>query len=122
MPIIALTTDKDTVDLETVSTVVEILNYELAVRMETDPIDADNLIAKVEQKIKRVLTAHGPMNKRNVRRAIHADRDGLWAFEQATKNLQRAEEIVLRANGAYEVSPDLSPSAISQLNPTVAGA
>jgi len=55
MPLIALTTGKDLVDLPTVETVIAILDYELEIRRLTDPIDADNAIAKLEEKIRRVL-------------------------------------------------------------------
>jgi hypothetical protein len=46
MPLIALTTDKDVVDLETVQVVTSILDYELLIRLETDPIDADLIPAR----------------------------------------------------------------------------
>ncbi len=93
LPLIALTTDKDHVDLETVQTVLAILDYELKIRMLTDPIDADGTIAKLEERIRRTLGAKGPLSHRDLRRAVHADRDGLWAFDQALKNLKRARDV-----------------------------
>jgi hypothetical protein len=93
MGLIALTTDKDSIDLETVRTVTAILDYELRVRILTDPIDADNTISKLEEKIRRALDVRGPLSKRDLRRHTHADRAGLWAFESAIKNLTNAGDI-----------------------------
>jgi hypothetical protein len=94
LPLIAFTTDKDVIDTETVRTVTSILDYELAVRILTDPIDADSTIAKLEEKIRRVLDAKGPQTERDLRRNTHADRDGLWAFNTAMQNLIKAGDIV----------------------------
>ena len=55
MSILALTNDKDEVDLEIVEMVIAILDYELRVRILTDPIDADNAIARMEESIRRQL-------------------------------------------------------------------
>ena len=87
--------DKEQIDLETVRTVTAILDYELRVRTLLDPIDADNTISKLEEKIRRALTAKGPLSKRDLRRDTHADRAGIWAFEAALNNLLRAEDIEL---------------------------
>ena len=95
LALIALTTDKEQIDLETVRTVTAILDYELRVRTLLDPIDADNTISKLEEKIRRALTAKGPLSKRDLRRDTHADRAGIWAFEAALNNLLRAEDIEL---------------------------
>jgi hypothetical protein len=91
--LIALTTDKDSVDLETVRTVTAILEYEFNIRRLTDPIDADNKIARLEEGARRVLSTVGPLNKRDLRRRVHADRLGLWAFDTAIANLVRAGDI-----------------------------
>jgi len=101
MPVIALTTDKDRVDLETVETTLAILDYELALRCLTDPIDADNTIARLEEKIRRALGAHSSLSKRDLQRKVHANRDGIWAFERALENLQKAGEIAY--NGRFYV-------------------
>ena len=85
LALIALSTDKEEIDADTVQVVTSILNYELEMRILTDPIDTDNTIARLEEKIRRVLGQKGPMSERDLRRAIHADRDGLWAFTQAKK-------------------------------------
>jgi len=93
MPILALTTDKDSVDLQTVEHVVAMLEYELRLRVLTDPIDADSQIAKLEERIRRTLEAKGPLTKRELRQCVHADRYGLWAFEAALRNLEENDDI-----------------------------
>jgi hypothetical protein len=94
LPLIAITTDKNVIDAETVGTVTSILNYELEVRTLTDPIDADSTISKLEEKIRRVLKTKGPQKERDLRRNTHADRAGLWAFNSAMENLRKAGDIV----------------------------
>jgi hypothetical protein len=104
----AFTSDKEEVDLDTVNAVVAILNYELQIRMVTDPIDADDRIAKLESRIRRQLEVNRlGLTERDLRRRIHADRDGLWAFRAALENLKRAGDIELR--GTLYVMTDLSP-------------
>jgi hypothetical protein len=93
LPLIALTTDKDVVDLVTVEVVSTIMDYELRLRMLTDPIDADNAIARMEEKIRRTLESKGPMTLRELRRATHADRAGVWAFQKALDNVGHAGDV-----------------------------
>lgn len=103
MPLIALTTDKDEVDLETIETVVAILDYELELRRLTDPIDADNAIAKLEEKIRRHL-AGGPLTRRELQRRVHADRSGIWAFNAAITNLISDGAIQASQNGLFKLA------------------
>jgi hypothetical protein len=93
MGLIALITDKEAIDKETIKTVTAILNYELKLRIITDPIDADTNISKLEEKIRRALKAKGPLSKRDLRRVTHGDRIGLWAFNAAMENLTKAMDI-----------------------------
>jgi hypothetical protein len=91
--LVALTNDKVCIDLATVRTVIQILNYEFAARILTDPIDADRTVAKLEEAIRRQLSIRGPLSERNLRRLTSADRHGLWTFMQALKNLELAHDI-----------------------------
>jgi hypothetical protein len=102
MPLIALTTDKNEVDLETVETVVAILDYELDLRRLTDPIDADNVIAKLEEKIRRHLDG-GPLKKRDLQRRVHANRCGIWAFTAAIKNLTADDAVEASTSGWFKL-------------------
>ena len=60
----------------------------------------------MEQKIRNVLTQHGPLSKRDIRRYTNADRYGLKVFEDAMSNLNRHGEIRLRSDGKYELVPE----------------
>jgi hypothetical protein len=104
MAILALTMDKDAVDLEVVEAAVMILNYELAIRTATDPIDANGLIAKLEERIRRQLKVKRPLMDRDLRRHAHGDREGIWAFEQAKKNLIHVGDVEKdTATGKYRL-------------------
>jgi hypothetical protein len=105
MPILAVTTDRNCVDVHVVERVIAILDYELRLRVLTDPIDADDRIAKLEERVRRALNARGPLTKRRLRQCVHADRDGLWAFEAALRNLISNNDIVL-ADGEYQLLVD----------------
>jgi hypothetical protein len=103
-----LSMDKREVDIEVLRAVVAILDYELRVRMYHDPIDADSVVAKMEERIRRALSRR-ELTKRHLRRATSADREGLWAFERALENLQRAGDIGMWCNTfVLRPSTDLS--------------
>jgi hypothetical protein len=104
LALIALTTDKTEIDAETVQVVCEILDYELKVRMLTDPIDADSVIARLEEAVRRNLSAKGKLTKNQLRRATNADKYGIWAFDQALKNLIGAKDIY-EHYGSYALFP-----------------
>jgi hypothetical protein len=90
MPLIALTMDKDEVDGEVVAVVTAILDYEFRVRVLTDPINADNKIAALEQRIRNVLSVAGGgwVRERELRQKTHADRSGVYFFQCAVRNLE----------------------------------
>ena len=72
---------------------MSLCDWQLLVRSLYDPIDADNGIAKMEEKIRRQL-AMGPKTERQLKQNTNAHRSGIWFFETARKNLERAKEIV----------------------------
>jgi Protein of unknown function (DUF3987) len=110
--LIALTADKDVIDVTTVEIVISILDYELTVRTLTDPIDADGTIAQLEASVRRQLKAHRCLTERDLRNKTSADRKGIWAFKAAITNLISAKDIYLRQDGKFvltsEVSAELS--------------
>lgn len=67
-------------------------DWQLAVRKLHDPIDADNKIAATEEKIRRLLRID-PRTDRDLKRGIHVERFGLWFYDTAIGNLQKAKEI-----------------------------
>jgi hypothetical protein len=94
MVILAVNDFRTSVDAEIVQKVVSIMNWQLRVRQQLDPIDADNQGAKVEEKIRRALR-EGGLTESILKRKIHADRVGLWFFKNAIDNLRAAGEVVL---------------------------
>jgi hypothetical protein len=93
MQLLALTNDRQVIDLQTIDATIEILNYEHKIRLLTDPIDSENLIAKMEQKIMRLLQAKGPHEHRKLLQGVNANRAGLWTFETAINNLKHHDQI-----------------------------
>ena len=102
MMILAATTDKDVIDRETVERIIRILNYELAVRLTTDPIDADTAVARMEIAIRKQLEVRGALTDRDLKQHTNAHRKGLWVFEQALKNLIKAREVVVQGGRKYQ--------------------
>jgi hypothetical protein len=69
MVLLAATTGKTVVDEETVAAVITLLRYQLHVRRECDPVDAENTIAALEEKVRRAL-ARGAVKGRDLKRRI----------------------------------------------------
>lgn len=92
MPLLAINSLKTEVDVETVKKVIDLLNYELVARREVDPVDCDNKIAALEERIRRKLS-NGPLSKRELERSLNKSRCGIWLWETAIKNLIAYGEI-----------------------------
>jgi hypothetical protein len=88
MPLLAVNEMKDSITPEIAERTVALLNYQLAARKFADPVDADNAIARVEEKI-RWLLANGPVGKRDLEKYGHKHRVGIWHWDAAIKNLRR---------------------------------
>jgi hypothetical protein len=100
MLLLAVSADRGVIDEDIITRVVALLRYQLELRRECDPIDADNTIAALEERIRRTL-ARGAMRGRDLKRRCSYHRTGLWAWEQAVTNLRKAGEI------AHEAKPDV---------------
>lgn len=92
MVLLAINEGKAVIDEDIVKKVIALLDWQYAVRRIHDPINADNAIAKMEEKIRRALST-GPKTKRELQRSSHANRTGIWSFKTAIKNLKDAGEI-----------------------------
>jgi hypothetical protein len=68
------------------------MNWQLQARRLHDPIDADSAIAKIEEKIRRVLKTR-PRSEYEIKRAVHYSRIGTWVFTNAIRNLTKGDEI-----------------------------
>jgi hypothetical protein len=93
MPLLAINEGKATIDMDTVSKAIALCDWQLQLRKLHDPIDADNVIAKLEEKIRRVVRQKGRVKDWELKRQTHANRDGIWNYEKARDNLVRACEI-----------------------------
>jgi cyclophilin family peptidyl-prolyl cis-trans isomerase len=71
---------------------------DFAERKLHDPVDADNVTAKLEEKIRRQLEVRGPMTQRELIQFTNARRAGLYFFENAIKNLIKADEVFFEKN------------------------
>lgn len=92
MILLAVNAGKVEVDEEITQDVIDLMNWQLEARRLHDPIDADSAIAKIEEKIRRVLKA-APRTEYEIKRAVHYSRIGAWAFSNAIRNLTNSKEI-----------------------------
>ena len=92
MPLLAVNEFKNEIDTEIIEKVIDLANWQLEVRRLHDPVDAENKVAKLEEKIRRVLKS-GPKSDRELKQSTHANREGLWYYGMAITNLQKANEI-----------------------------
>jgi hypothetical protein len=106
MPLLAINDMKTEVDADTVRKAIALCDHQLQLRMLYDPIDADNKIAVVEEKLRRVLRARGPLNAWALKKAVHVERIGLYTFETAKNNLLRAKELAFdKKQGVFFLQP-----------------
>ena len=94
MSLIAVNDLKDEVDVETVKKAISPCDWQLEVRKTHDPIDADNKVANMEERIRRALIK-GQKKERKLQQVVNAHRSGLWVYGTAMKNLERYGEIIL---------------------------
>lgn len=94
MPLMAINEMKTEVDIDIVDKVIGLMNWELEVRKAYDPIDADNEMAKMEEKIRRILKARGELTTRELKQYTNANRVGIWFYYTAIDNLKRSLEII----------------------------
>jgi hypothetical protein len=87
MSLLAVNDLKTEVDVETVEKVIKLCDHQHRVRQLHDPVDADNAVASLEEKIRRTLRAKGSASSRALKRVLHPERTGLWFYNTALKNL-----------------------------------
>jgi len=94
MPLVAINDGKTEIDVDVVEKVIGMMNWQLAVRKQYDPIDADNEVARMENRIRRCLHSQS-LGSRDLKRRCNVNRYGIWVFDTALKNLQKADEVNL---------------------------
>lgn len=101
MPLLAVNEAKTEIDYSTVEKVISLLTWQLDVRRELDPIDAEGSIAGLEEKIRRCLY-RGEKSKRELAQYTNASRYGSFCFETAISNLLKYKQIMFdRKSGVY---------------------
>jgi len=97
MALMAVNDLKDEIDLEIVKKAIALADWQLQVRQVYDPIDADNTIAAMEERIRRYLKQE-PLPERDLKRKLHRviERSGIWCFTTAIKNLRIAKDIYFK--------------------------
>jgi uncharacterized protein with PhoU and TrkA domain len=95
MPLFAVNEGKREISEDIVRKVIDLCEWQLKARQLHDPVDADNTIAKMEEKIRRLVSTHGQISTRTLRQKSNANRTGLWIFNTAMENLKRAGDIRL---------------------------
>lgn len=97
MPLLAVNELKFEVDGTTIEKAMALADWQLNVRREHDPIDADNAIAEMEERIRRYLR-NEDLTERDLRRKLHRiiERTGVFCFTRAVQNLRAGREIYLR--------------------------
>jgi len=102
LPLLAVNDDKSEVDTETVIKAIRLCDWQFQVRGLYDPIDADNKMAEMEEKIRRVLST-GAKDERKIKQRTNYQRAGIWFFNTAFSNLKRNNEIrKIRSNKRSE--------------------
>lgn len=92
MILFSINEDKFEINSDITERVIKLLDWQLTVREEYQPIDAEGKVARLEQSIRRVLSS-GPLEKRDLQRKVHYDRPGIWAWNLAVNNLKNEGEI-----------------------------
>jgi 5S rRNA maturation endonuclease (ribonuclease M5) len=106
MSLLAANESKPEIDEDIVRKAIKLVDWQLEVRRHHDPIDADNVQAKMEEKIRRVLSTKGPQTNRGLKQLTNANRAGLWIYNNAKDNLRRENDILLnKETKRWETGP-----------------
>jgi hypothetical protein len=95
MILLALSQEEFEVGPHVVEQAIELIEYELSVRRLYDPIDAENNVAKMEEKIRRIMGERPGVSwpYRMLQQRSHSNRVGNWVLTTALGNLEKAGEV-----------------------------
>ena len=99
MCLIAVNDLKSEVGEETVRKAISLCDWQLEMRKLYTPVDADNTMAMMEEKIRRQLKAKGNLTRRELSQYTNANRSGIWYLDNALLNLEKVGEITLEKVG-----------------------
>lgn len=103
MQLLAINDHKQAIDLETVDRVLSLCDWQLTARKLNDPIGADNVVARLENNIRRQLEVRGIMTEAGLRKWVHAETHGLYYFGCALANLEKARIVERFKRGQKDV-------------------
>jgi hypothetical protein len=92
---------EDLISEKTAADAVCLGQYQVDSHEYYQPRSADTPVAKVQAKITRVLTMHGPMTKRELQRKTNANRDGTELWNRAFAGLVNEGLVGKQADGTY---------------------
>ncbi|MFH1334896.1 MAG: DUF3987 domain-containing protein [Candidatus Zixiibacteriota bacterium] len=92
MILFAINEGEDRITADIISRVVTLLQWQLNIRRELSPIDAEGAIARMEEQVRRILS-RGALPKRELQRRVNYQRAGLFTWNQALRNLTQAGEV-----------------------------
>lgn len=92
MLLLAACRGHEDIGIEVVTDAIKLADWQHKVRQQYDPLDADNEMARVEQRIRRALAVK-PRTLRELQQYTHAQRSGLWIWKNALENLITNDEI-----------------------------
>ena len=100
MILFAVNDMRNEIDEDIVKRTIELMNWQLEVRRQYDPIDAESRTAKMQEKIRRVTKGKGKETERGfiisdraLRQSTNANREGLGIYLAALKQMREVGEI-----------------------------
>ena len=105
MPLLALNEKKSVIDEEVVKKTIRLLDYEKSVRQYAAPIEAVTSIAKLEEKIKRLLRKEGSLSKRELERKCHKSRYGTALWVNLIKCLKQ-NKVIFEKDKVFHINSE----------------
>jgi hypothetical protein len=92
MMLLAANERKNEIDLETTKDATALCDWQLETRKMHDPIDADNEIARMEERLRRCLRKNS-LTERDLKRRVNYNKYGIYIYNTARNNLRGIDEI-----------------------------
>jgi hypothetical protein len=103
MNLLTANDERDFVTLDTATKATKLCDWQYKVRVKFDPITADSTMARMEEKIRKILTVYPDLTAREMKQHTNANRSGLWVFEQSLENLSKCGEVLPVGNGRWKL-------------------
>jgi hypothetical protein len=99
MMIMAVSEGKTSIDADLITRVIRLLEWQKKVRLIYQPSEFSNLIAKIENDIRKAGKVQNEWKRSDLSRKVHAERCGLDVFNRVLMNLEKAEELRIENKG-----------------------